>query len=70
MKPHNKIWIPVSNEQIRFLEFIRTQFRNGKYKKLTKRPLSKKEADQVAKDIKKANAPSIDSKTIEVKRSK
>lgn len=43
--------------------------RNGKYKKLTERPLSKKEADQVAKDIKKANAPSIDSKTIEVKRS-
>jgi hypothetical protein len=33
MKPHEyKELIPIDDDQMKFLEFIRTQFRNGKYK--------------------------------------
>ena len=34
MKPHeSKIWIPADDKQIQFLEYIRNEFRNGRYKK-------------------------------------
>jgi len=44
--------------------------KNGEMQKFNKKPLSKKEADKMANDLKRATIPSVDQKSIEVKGSK
>ena len=44
--------------------------RNGKLEIINKKPLSKKEADKMASDLKRATIPSVDPKSIEVKERK